>query len=129
MNFLFCSRPAAVRLNGFSDRDEFSQDPVKDRKGAGERGVWFITVTCMKRWGLRASSLSAATNADAGHDVLHNHLNTNVLYMMLWHVFYSVFSYNFIDGLITFSIKSLLELMSRRSTFLNFPFNLKVPSS
>jgi len=37
----------------------------------------------MKRWGLRASSLSADTNADAGQNASHNHLNPNVLYMML----------------------------------------------
>ena len=37
----------------------------------------------MKRWGLRASSLSADTKADAGQKPLNNHLNPNVLYMML----------------------------------------------
>jgi hypothetical protein len=36
----------------------------------------------MKRWGLRASSLSADTNADAGPNTSSNHLNPNVLYMM-----------------------------------------------
>jgi hypothetical protein len=41
----------------------------------------------MKRWGLRASSLSAVANADAGQNVLNNHLSRNVLYMMLWCVF------------------------------------------
>jgi len=30
------------------------------------------TVTCMKRWGMRASSLSAVTNADAGQNGLAN---------------------------------------------------------
>ncbi len=42
-----------------------------------------VTVTCMKRWGLRASSLSAVTKADAGQKPWHNHLTPNVLYMML----------------------------------------------
>jgi hypothetical protein len=37
----------------------------------------------MKRWGLRASSLSAVTNADAGQNASSKHLNPNVLYMML----------------------------------------------
>jgi len=37
----------------------------------------------MKRWGLRASSLSADTKADAGQKHSCNHLNPNVLYMML----------------------------------------------
>jgi hypothetical protein len=37
----------------------------------------------MKRWGLRASSLSAVTKADAGQDTSSNHQNPNVLYMML----------------------------------------------
>lgn len=37
----------------------------------------------MKRWGLRASSLSADTKADAGQNTSCNHLNPNVLYMML----------------------------------------------
>jgi hypothetical protein len=40
----------------------------------------------MKRWGLRASSLSADTKADAGQDVASNQLNPNVLYMMLANV-------------------------------------------
>jgi hypothetical protein len=47
-----------------------------------------LTVTCMKRWGLRASSLSAVTKADAGQNVSDNHLNPNVLYMMLAVRFY-----------------------------------------
>lgn len=34
--------------------------------------------------GLRASSLSADTNADAGQNTSSNHLNPNALYMMLW---------------------------------------------
>jgi hypothetical protein len=33
--------------------------------------------------GLRASFLSAVTKANAGQDVSNNHLNPNVLYMML----------------------------------------------
>lgn len=37
----------------------------------------------MKRWGLRASSLSAVTKADAGQNTSHIQLNPNVLYMML----------------------------------------------
>jgi hypothetical protein len=37
----------------------------------------------MKRWGLRASSLSADKKADAGQDNSCNHLTPNVLYMML----------------------------------------------
>ena len=39
--------------------------------------------TCMKRWGLRASSLSAGTKADAGQNASYNHLTPNVLYIML----------------------------------------------
>ena len=46
-----------------------------------------LTVTCMKRWGLRASSLSAVAKADAGQNTLNNHLPPNVLYMMLAVVF------------------------------------------
>lgn len=41
----------------------------------------------MKRWGLRATSLSADTKADAGQKHSRNHLNPNVLYMMLATVF------------------------------------------
>jgi hypothetical protein len=37
----------------------------------------------MKRWGLRASSLSAVAKADAGQKHSSNHLTPNVLYMML----------------------------------------------
>lgn len=37
----------------------------------------------MKRWGLRALSLSADTNADAGQSTSNNHLNPNVIYMTL----------------------------------------------
>jgi len=37
----------------------------------------------MKRWGLRASSLSADTKADAGQNTSNNHLTPNVFYMML----------------------------------------------
>ena len=37
----------------------------------------------MKRWGLRASSLSAIAKADAGQNTSINHLTPNVLYMML----------------------------------------------
>ena len=37
----------------------------------------------IKRWGLRAWSLSADTKADAGQNTSINHLNPNVLYMML----------------------------------------------
>jgi hypothetical protein len=42
-----------------------------------------LTEACMKRWGLRASFLLADTNADAGQNACFNHLNPNVLYMML----------------------------------------------
>jgi hypothetical protein len=45
--------------------------------------VWLLTDTCIKRWGLRASSLSAVAKADAGQNTSCNHLNPNVLYMML----------------------------------------------
>jgi hypothetical protein len=38
----------------------------------------------MKPWGLRTSKLSADTNADAGQKHSNNHLNPNVLYIMLW---------------------------------------------
>jgi hypothetical protein len=41
------------------------------------------TDTCIKRWGLRASSLSAVAKADAGQNTLGKHLTPNVLYMML----------------------------------------------
>jgi hypothetical protein len=37
----------------------------------------------MKRWGLRATFLSAVAKANAGQNTSHNHLNPNVLYMML----------------------------------------------
>jgi len=37
----------------------------------------------MKRWGLRASYLSADTKANAGQKHSNNRLNPNVLYMML----------------------------------------------
>jgi hypothetical protein len=37
----------------------------------------------MKRWGLRATTLSAVAKADAGQNTSHNHLTPNVLYMML----------------------------------------------
>ena len=37
----------------------------------------------MANGGLRASSLSADTKADAGQNTSCNHLNPNVLYMML----------------------------------------------
>ena len=46
-----------------------------------------VTDTCIKCWGLRASSLSAETKADAGQNAKRNHLNPNVLYMMLAVVF------------------------------------------
>jgi hypothetical protein len=42
-----------------------------------------LTATCMKRWGLRASSLSAVAKADAGQKHSRNHLTPNVLYVML----------------------------------------------
>ncbi len=44
----------------------------------------------MKRWGLRASTLSAVPKADAGQNTSINHLNPNVLYMMLAVVIYSI---------------------------------------
>ena len=37
----------------------------------------------MKRWGLRASSLTAYTKADAGQTISNKHLTPNILYMML----------------------------------------------
>jgi hypothetical protein len=37
----------------------------------------------MKRWGLRASSLSAVAKADAGQNASRNHKNRNVLYTMI----------------------------------------------
>jgi len=37
----------------------------------------------MKRWGLRATFLSAVAKANAGQNTSHNYLNPNVLYMML----------------------------------------------
>jgi len=49
----------------------------------GKLKTLHITVTCMKRWGLRASSLSAVTKADSGQNTSNNHLNPNVLYKML----------------------------------------------
>jgi hypothetical protein len=39
--------------------------------------------TCIKCWGLRASSLCADAKADAGQNTSNNHLNPKVLYMML----------------------------------------------
>jgi hypothetical protein len=44
---------------------------------------WWQTDTCIKRWGLRASSLSAVAKVDAGQKTSNYHLNPNVLYMML----------------------------------------------
>jgi len=32
-----------------------------------KKRIFQLTVACMKHWGLRASSLSADTNADVGH--------------------------------------------------------------
>jgi hypothetical protein len=49
----------------------------------GHFSVFALTVACMKRWGLRASSLSADTNAEAGQKLSDNHLTPNVLYTML----------------------------------------------
>jgi hypothetical protein len=37
-----------------------------------------LTVTCMKCWGLRASSLSAVAKANAGQNTSHNNLNPNI---------------------------------------------------
>src|SRR5690554_6778972 len=48
------------------------------------------TVTYMKCWGLRESSLSAVTNAGAGQIDSHKHLNPNILYMMLQGVILSL---------------------------------------
>jgi hypothetical protein len=45
--------------------------------------MFVVNVTYMKRWGLRASSLSVVVKADAGQNISNNHLNPNVLYMML----------------------------------------------
>jgi len=44
----------------------------------------------MKCWGLRASSLSAVTKVGAGQKLSSNHLNPNILYMMLAAVFFFV---------------------------------------
>ncbi len=44
----------------------------------------------MASGGLRASSLSANTKADAGQNALDNRLNPNVLYMLLGAGFISV---------------------------------------
>src|SRR5690554_3948940 len=46
----------------------------------------------MKRWGLRASSLSAVAKADAGQKTSNKYLNPNVLYMMLAADAYSILS-------------------------------------
>ena len=46
-------------------------------------GNWLVTDTCIKRWGLRASSLSAVAKVEAGQKHSSNHLTPNVLYMML----------------------------------------------
>jgi hypothetical protein len=43
-----------------------------------------LTVSGMKHWGLRASSLSADKKTDAGQKYSIDHLNPNVLYMMLY---------------------------------------------
>ena len=56
-----------------------------NKKGSPQ---FLITDTCIKRWGLRASSLSAVTKANAGQNTSCNHLNPNVLYMMLPAVIY-----------------------------------------
>ncbi|TCO09393.1 hypothetical protein EV194_103306 [Natronoflexus pectinivorans] len=42
-----------------------------------------LTVTYMKCWGLRCASLSAVTEVGAGQKGSSNHLNPNILYMML----------------------------------------------
>ncbi|MFP4026115.1 MAG: hypothetical protein ACLFVR_16460, partial [Thiohalospira sp.] len=55
------------------------------------------TDTCMKRWGLRASSLSADTKADAGQNATRKHLNPNVLYMMLVAVFILILFFVFLS--------------------------------
>ena len=47
-----------------------------------------VTVTCMKRWELLASYLSADTNADAGLNACFIHLNPNILYTICALVFY-----------------------------------------
>jgi hypothetical protein len=48
----------------------------------------------MKRWGLRASFLSADTNANAGQNALLNHLDPNALYTMLClGVYFSLYLY------------------------------------
>jgi hypothetical protein len=47
----------------------------------------------MKRWGLRASSLSNVAKADAGQNTSNNNLNPNVLYMMLAVVFLFITNY------------------------------------
>lgn len=56
----------------------------------------------MKCWGLRASSLSAVTKADAGQKTSNNHLNPNILYMMLWPVVHSFFVYRYVSFLAIF---------------------------
>jgi hypothetical protein len=44
----------------------------------------------MKRWGLRASALSAVAKANAGQNISSNHLNPNVLYMVLGNVYFFI---------------------------------------
>jgi hypothetical protein len=53
------------------------------------------TVTYMKCWGLRVSSLSAVTKVGAGQKGLRNHLTPNILYMMLAIVIYSIVNFSF----------------------------------
>jgi hypothetical protein len=48
-----------------------SKSPVDLENQVGKIGC---NGTCIKRWGLRASSLSAVAKVDAGQNASHNHL-------------------------------------------------------
>ena len=49
-----------------------------------------LTAACMKSWGVRTSSLSTDTNANAGQKYSNNHLNPNVLYTLLHAVLFVI---------------------------------------
>jgi hypothetical protein len=72
-------------------------------RNSGEKDLRKITDTCIKRWGLRASSLSAVTKADAEQKHSCYHLNPNVLYMMLGTVFIQSFL-NYIQSFLCLSM-------------------------
>jgi len=76
------------------------------------------TFACMKRWGLRASSLSAVAKADAGQNTSYNHLNPNVLYMMLCGVFH--FSFVCINNFfVALGVKTLTQYV----TIASYPYS------